>query len=97
MAKKISAEARRELVEAIGERFRAASKQDKARVLDEFAAVTGFHRKHSIRVSKHVVPSAAPAWRPRLRVYDAAVREALVVLWEASERVAQVSRPWRRR
>ena len=87
MAKKISADARRELVEAIGERYRAGSKQDKARILDELVAVTGFHRKHSIRVLKHVVPSAAPARRPRLRVYDAAVREALVVLWEASDRV----------
>ena len=87
MAKKISAEAWRELVEAIGERYRAASKQDRARILDEFVAVTGFHRKHSIRVLKHVVASAAPARRPRLRVYAAAVREALVVLWEASDRV----------
>jgi hypothetical protein len=59
IAKKISADARRELVEAIGERYRAGSKQDKARILDDFAAVTGFHRKHSIRVLKHVASSIA--------------------------------------
>ncbi len=80
MAKKISADARRELIQAIGERCRAASKQEKARILDEFAAVTGFHRKHSIRVLKHVASVTAPARRPRLRVYNSAVRESLVVL-----------------
>ena len=54
MAKKISADARRELLQAIGDRYRADSKQEKARILDEFAAVTGFHRKHSIRLLNSV-------------------------------------------
>ncbi len=48
MAKKISAEARRKLVQAIGERYRAGSRQEKARILDEFAAVTGFHSARSV-------------------------------------------------
>jgi hypothetical protein len=77
MAKKISADARRELVQAIGERYRAGSKQEKTRILDEFVAVTGFRRKHSIRVLKQVASASAPVRRSRLRVYDAAVREAL--------------------
>ena len=50
-------------------------------------AVTGFHRKHSIRLLKHAAAPAAAPRKPRLRVYDAAVRQALVVLWEASDRV----------
>ena len=87
MAKKISADARRELVRAIGDRYRAGSKQEKARILDEFAAVTGFHRKHSIRLLNSVCEATAAGRRPRLRLYDDAVREALIVLWEASDRV----------
>jgi hypothetical protein len=44
MAKKISADARRELVRAIGDRYRSGSKEGRARILDEFVAVTGYHR-----------------------------------------------------
>lgn len=84
---KISADARRELVQAIGERYRSGSRAEKLRILDEFVAVTGYHRKHSIRLLRARPPAPGSARRPRLRVYDDAVREALVVLWEASDRV----------
>ena len=50
MAKKISAGTRHELVVALGARYRAAGKPDKQRILDEFVAVTGYHRKHVIRM-----------------------------------------------
>ena len=50
MAKRISVDARRELVRAIGERYREAAREDKPRILDEFVPVLGYHRKHSIRV-----------------------------------------------
>ena len=43
--------ARRELLVALGDRYRSSSKKDKSRILDEFIAVTGHHRKHGIRCS----------------------------------------------
>ena len=43
-------EARAERVEAIRERYRGATKESMGRVLDEFVAVFGFHRKHVIRL-----------------------------------------------
>ena len=39
---------RAELIEAIGERYRLADRESKGWVLDEFEAVTGFHRKHAM-------------------------------------------------
>ena len=87
MASKISAEARQELVRAIGTRYRAGSREEKLRILDEFVAVTGYHRKHSIRLLNTAELATDASRRPRLRLYDDAVREALVVLWEASDRV----------
>ena len=55
-------------------------------ILDEFVALTGYHRKHAIRVLNG--SSAMPAVRRgRRAVYDEAVTEGLVVLWEASDRV----------
>ena len=41
--------AKRELLATIRDRYRASSKNDKTRILDEFVAVTGHHRKHAIR------------------------------------------------
>lgn len=87
MGTKLSASARQQLVQAIGERYREGSKEDKVRILDEFVAVTGFHRKHSIRILNRSGESTGPTPLPRLRLYDQAVREALVVLWEASDRI----------
>ena len=43
----ISTAARRELVESVGARYRSAAVDDKRRMLDEFVAITGYHRKHA--------------------------------------------------
>lgn len=81
----VSIRIRRELAQAIRDRYLAGSAAEKRRLLDAFVALTGYHRKHAIRVLRAAVP--APAARPpRPRVYDDAVRAALVVVWEASGR-----------
>ena len=46
---RISMTTRKELTEAIGARYREASKSEKQKVLDEFVVLTGCHRKHAIR------------------------------------------------
>lgn len=76
---------RKELTAAIRERYHQASSVDRGRILDEFVAVTGYHRKHAIRVLADVPPKAPRPLRNRL--YDEGVRQALIVLWEASDRV----------
>jgi hypothetical protein len=76
---------RKELVEALRVRYRAAARQEKAKILDEFVALTGYHRKHAIRTLRaNVVSREAQA---RGRLYDEAVRRALTMLWEAADRV----------
>lgn len=77
---------RKELVEALRERYRSAAFDDRIKILDEFVAVTGYHRKHAIRVLREEVATARAA-RTRNRLYDEAVRQALTVLWEAADRV----------
>ena len=79
---------RDELVEALSRRYGMSGREEKTRILDEFVAVTGFHRKHATRLLRGgpTVNSAA-ASRPGRRLYDDAVHEALVVLWEASDRI----------
>jgi hypothetical protein len=77
---------RKELVEALRERYRSAAFGDRIKILDEFAALTGYHRKHAIRVLRDEVTKTSAA-RARNRLYDEAVRQALTMLWEAADRV----------
>jgi hypothetical protein len=77
---------RRELIEAVGARYRNVAPNEKKTILDEFVSLTGYHRKHATRVLGTVprVEQKAPV---RDRVYDEAVRQALIVLWEAGDRI----------
>ncbi len=82
----MSLETKRELTVAISERYRAADRQSKKTILDEFEKVTGYHRKHAIRVlrkSKSVV-QRQPVGK---RIYQEAVEESLIVVWEAADRI----------
>lgn len=85
--RRISMGTRDELLEAVAARYRAATRAEKGRILTDFAEISGYHRKHAERLLRreHVVDRSQP--RPGRRVYDQAVREALVVLWEASDRI----------
>ena len=76
---------RRELKQAVGVRYRAAGRWERRQLLDEFTQVTGYHRKHALRVL-HRPFEPRPA-RPRKRIYDEALRQALALLWEAADRI----------
>ena len=86
MARRISMYTRQELVEALRKRYLGASKKEKTRILDEFTSVAGYHRKHAVRLlgSGGVAVGRKDYGR---RIYGEAVREALVVIWEASDRM----------
>src|SRR5665647_1591487 len=85
--RKVSMATRAELVEAVGDRYRSADRRSKGRILDEFVTVTGFHRKHAMRLLREKLPAKAGGSRIERRIYDEAVRTTLVVLWEASDRL----------
>lgn len=78
---------RDDLVRAVVKRYGRSGRDEKTRILDEFAAVTGSHRKHAMRVLRAGVSGPRSGSRPERRFYDEAVREALIVLWEVSDRV----------
>jgi hypothetical protein len=76
---------RKELIEAVGARYRASTVAERSAILDEFVAITGYHRKHAIRLL--LKPATEPKKRrPSVR-YGPEVREALEALWEVSDRV----------
>ena len=77
-------ETRDALVAAIGGRYGRGKRPEKTRILDEFVAVTGFHRKHAMRLLRSGGSAGGGGPRPGRRVYGEAVRTALLVVWEAS-------------
>ena len=78
---------RDELIAVAGERYRRSGRRERGRILDEFTALTGFHRKHAMRLLRSSAKSDRNGGRPERRIYGEAVRETLIVLWETSDRV----------
>jgi hypothetical protein len=78
---------RAELLVVVRERYGRARPAERRLILDEFVAVSGYHRKHAIRLLRPPGSSLAVDRRGRSPVYDAAVQATLVVVWEASDRI----------
>lgn len=85
--RRVSMTTRGELIGAVATRYRQGGRGEKVRILDEFVAVTGYHRKHAMRLLRKGNQEMQPSSRLDRRVYDDAVRQALVLLWEASDRI----------
>lgn len=87
--------ARAELADVVGVRYRGATRAERARILDKFAAVTGYHRKHAIwllanggnREEEVVASDCSLATPSRQRAYGVEVRDALIQLWNVADRV----------
>jgi hypothetical protein len=72
---------RDELVGALAGRYAAGSRADRGRMLDEFATLTGHHRKHAMRLLRAGISNGQSSPRMKRRIYDQATREALIVVW----------------
>jgi len=71
---------RDELVAAIAERYPRGDRRERGRILDEFTAATGFHRKHAKRLLRDGQPNRRSGPSPGRRIYDEATREALIMV-----------------
>ena len=85
--RKMGMATRVELVQATVGRYVAGTRQEKHLILNEFVALTGFHRKHAMRLLRVDGSKAKDGSRPERRLYNEAVRTALIVMWEASDRI----------
>src|SRR5689334_21710943 len=87
MLRRISMAARGGLVAAVAGGDAQGDRGERGRILDEFTAATGYHRKHAMRLLRAGQVNQRCGPRPGRRVDDDAVREALIVVWEASDRI----------
>jgi hypothetical protein len=83
----VSTATQRELVGAIGQRYIRARRAEKIKILDEFVALTGHHRKHVMRLLRGAAQPSEEGSGQGRRLYDEEVRAALVMALEASDRI----------
>ena len=80
---------RTELTDSLRRRYQSSSGKTKKLILSEFIASTGCHPKYAVHLL-NAVDNALPKRRQtrnRSSLYDGAARQALIVLWESSDRV----------
>ncbi len=84
----MSMTSKRELLTVVSPRYVTATGADKAHILDEFVATTGYHRKYALALlNDPPVPRSRAVKRPRAKTYTPAVQRALVRLWEIAGRI----------
>ena len=72
----------------VAERYRAAGRRDKGRILDELMSTTGWHREHAVRALRSGrARSGDEKVRRRRGGKYSAIRDTLRALWESSDRV----------
>jgi len=76
-----------EVVRTVRPRYLRAKRGDKTRILDEFVALTGYHRKAAIRVLRNGRKPDAWDRRGRPPIYTPDVKAALLQVWEVCGRI----------
>jgi hypothetical protein len=79
---------RQALTTVVRDRYWRASKKEKSKILDEFVANTGYHRKYALALlQQQRRQPASSSHRRRKRVYTQEVADALVFIWEVCHRI----------
>src|SRR5690348_14672870 len=78
---------RKDYLRRIHPRYRQASPTEKRRILDEFCANCGYHRKYAIRLLNGPPPGSRPvrARRPRSAAYGPRLISILKAVWKAAD------------
>src|SRR3990172_8784316 len=83
----MSQQSKRELFAEIQPRYLKAEKATKQKMLDEFTATTGYHRKYAVRLLKHGYPRRKSKPKGRTAVYRGEVVDRLEQIWEIYGRI----------
>lgn len=83
----MSQRSKRELSEAVRPRYLKANKAAKEKILDEFVAATGYHRKYAIRILNRGRKPKGLKKAGRRKIYQGEVVQALTQIWEICGRI----------
>jgi integrase-like protein len=83
----MSQSSKRDYLKKIYPRYQKADAREKRRILDEFCANCGYHRKHAIRLLNGPPPGEARPRkrRPRRATYGSQLLSVLKAVWEAAD------------
>ena len=84
----MSLSAKKEYLARIHGRYRRAGRLHKRRILDEFCATCGYHRKAALRLLNRPLPTGAPKRPgPKIRYEPTVIRPVLKAVWLASDQL----------
>jgi len=83
----MSQRSRRELAGSIQSRYLKANKKDKTKILNEFVAATGYHRKYAINLLEHGLRQTNRKKAGRKKKYTGEVIKVLEQIWEICGRI----------
>jgi hypothetical protein len=83
----MSQNSKKELLETIQPRYRKVNKSEKQLILDEFVAITGYHRKYAVRILNQWVQKKYPKKPGPQRIYQGEVVTVLERIWEICGRI----------
>ena len=86
-SERMTVDERRKCLKRMQGRYLAASREERGRLLDELAVLTGLHRKSVVRLLKGPSLERQPRRQQRGREYGAAVDDAVRVIWESLDYV----------
>ncbi len=78
---------KRELAGSIQARYLKANKKEKSKILDEFVAATGYHRKYAINLLRHGLRRKHRKKAGRKKKYTGEVLRVLEQIWEICGRI----------
>ena len=92
MTTTMSLAARREMLLSIRQRYLAAKRPEKTKILDGFVAATGYDRKYALvllckKSTSIDIVSLKPKSRPGAQVYDDQFRHVLIKVWNTANQV----------
>lgn len=81
----MSPRSKRDMLRAVHARYQKASREVKSRILDEFCATTGYHRKYAIHLLNSALKEVSQLRRRRRgHTYSAQTVAVLATVWEAA-------------
>jgi hypothetical protein len=78
----LSQVSKRELTNTVRLRYSRANKTQQTKILDEFVATTGYHRKYAIHLLNHPQRSKPKEQRRRPHIYTATIIHPLTFIWQ---------------
>ena len=81
----MSPRSKRDMLGAVQPRYQKASREVKSRILDEFCATTGYHRKYAIHLLNSPLKEVSELRRRRRgHTYSAQAVRVLADIWQAA-------------